>query len=124
MIKDMLEHPNYKEEAFASMKNMSAGGAPVPPSLVAQMRQKSKGAGASQGYGLTETMGAVTVNSGVDYLKHPTSCGKPIPLIVDAKIKDPKTGKVLPNGQRGELCIKSVFNMKCYNNRPEDTAKA
>merc|ERR1719375_1085643 len=113
MVKDMLEHPTYKAEAFATMKNIAAGGAPVPPALVAQMRKNAKSTGAAQGYGLTETMGGVIANSGVDYLKHPTSCGKPIPLIVDAKIKDPKTGKVLPNGQRGELCIKSVFNMKC-----------
>merc|ERR1711920_51788 len=43
----------------------------------------------AQGYGLTETMGAVAVNNGVDYKKHPTSCGKPIPLVVQAAIKDP-----------------------------------
>merc|ERR1712217_553422 len=41
-----------------------------------------------------------------------------------AKIKDPATNANLAEGQRGELCIKSVFNMKCYNNRPEDTKKA
>merc|ERR1712242_81973 len=109
---------------FASMKNIAAGGAPVPPSLVTQLRKQSKGSQSSQGYGLTETMGAVIVNSGVDYLKHPTSCGKPIPLVVDAEIKDPATGKVMKDGERGELCIKSVFNMKCYQNRPEDTKKA
>jgi len=124
MIKDMLDHPNFKAEAFATMKSLAAGGAPVPPSLVAQMRQKSKSSGAMQGYGLTETMGGVILNSGVDYLKNPTSCGKPIPMIVDAQVKDPATGKVLPDGSRGELCIKSVFNMKCYNNREEDTKKA
>merc|ERR1712038_851268 len=50
--------------------------------------------------------------------------GKPIPLVVDAKIKDPATGQVMKAGERGELCIKSMFNMKCYNNRPEDTKKA
>lgn len=124
MIKDMLEHPSYNPAAFTTMKSLSAGGAPVPPSLVAQMRKNAKGAGAAQGYGLTETMGGVIVNSGVDYLKHPTSCGKPIPLIVEAKIKDPATNKNVPDGSRGELCIRSVFNMKCYNNRPEDTQKA
>jgi len=124
MVRDMLEHKDFKAEKFASMKNIAAGGAPVPPSLVSQLRKQSKSSGASQGYGLTETMGAVIVNSGVDYLKHPTSCGKPIPLVVDAKIKDPATGKVMKDGERGELCIKSVFNLKCYNNRPEDTKKA
>jgi len=124
MVRDMLEHPDFKEETFASMKSVGAGGAPVPPTLVAMMRKKSKKSVPAQGYGLTETCGGVIVNSGVDYLKHPTSCGKPIPLVVDAKIKDPATNKNLPDGQRGELCVKSVFNMKCYNNRPEDTKKA
>merc|ERR1712194_488784 len=33
MVRDMFEHPNFKAEAFASMKNIAAGGAPVPPSL-------------------------------------------------------------------------------------------
>merc|ERR1712228_219156 len=70
-----------------------------------------------------ETMGAVCINTGVDYKKNPTSCGKPIPLVVQAAVKDPASGKTLKDGERGELCIKSQFNMKCYQNRPEDTAK-
>merc|ERR1719429_384420 len=123
MVRDMLEHPDFDQEKFASMKNVGAGGAPVPPSQVAQMRKKSKGTQSGQGYGLTETMGGVIVNSGVDYLKNPTSCGKPFPLVVDAQIKDPESGKLMKAGERGELCIKSQFNMKCYNNRPEDTKK-
>lgn len=122
MVRDMLEHPDFTQEKFATMKNIAAGGAPVPKGQVSKMRQKSKGTASSQGYGLTETMGAVVVNSGVDYLKNPGSCGKAIPLVVDAKIKDPQ-GKNLKDGERGELCIKSHFNMKCYHNRPEDTQK-
>lgn len=124
MIRDMFEHKDFNAERFASMKNIGVGGAPVPPSLMSQMRKLTKNSKMSQGYGLTETMGGVIVNSGVDYLKHPTSCGKPIPLVVDAKIKDPATNKVMKDGERGELCIKSMFNLKCYNNRPEDTKKA
>jgi len=121
MVRDMFEHPNFKAEAFASMKNIAAGGAPVPPSLMAKVRKA--GSKPAQGYGLTETMGAVAINNGVDYKRHPTSCGKPIPLVVQAAIKDPATGKTLKDGERGELCIKSHFNMKGYQNRPEDTAK-
>jgi len=121
MVRDMFEHPDFKPEAFASMKNIAAGGAPVPPSLMAKVRKN--GTKPSQGYGLTETMGAVAINTGVDYKKNPTSCGKPIPLVVQAAIKDPASGKTLKDGERGELCIKSQFNMKGYQNRPEDTAK-
>ncbi|CAE8620803.1 unnamed protein product, partial [Polarella glacialis] len=78
----------------------------------------------AQGYGLTETMGGCITNSGVDYLKHPTSCGKPIPFLVKVVIKDPATGKVLGDGARGEICIGGPLLMKGYNNRLEDTQKA
>merc|ERR1712032_1231810 len=46
-----------------------------------------------------------------------------MPMLVDIVIKDPETGRVLPQGGRGEICIKSIFNMKGYVNKPEDTAK-
>jgi len=124
MVRDMLEHPNFTPEKVSTMKNMLAGGAPVPPSQVAKMRSKTKNIKSGQGYGLTETMAFATVISGNDYIKNPTSCGKAIPLIVQVEIRDPETNKAVKDGQRGEVCIKSPMIMKCYYNRPEDTAKA
>lgn len=124
MVRDMLEHPSYTPKAMASMKNMTAGGAPVPPSQVASMRSKAKGTTPSQGYGLTETMGGVVVNKGIDYMKRPTSCGRPIPFLVQVVIKDPGTSKEVADGQRGEICIGGPLLMKGYHNRPEDTKKA
>lgn len=123
MIRDMLEHPTFTAKQVASVKNMAAGGAPVPPSQVAQMRKKAKGVAPTQGYGLTETMAFATANRGVDYLTHPTSCGRPIPLLIEIKIKDPETNKAVPDGERGEVCIKSAMLMRCYWNRPDDTKK-
>jgi len=123
MVRDMLEHPTFTAEKVKTMKQMLAGGAPVPASQVSKLRQKAKKVASSQGYGLTETLAMGTTITGVEYLKHPTSCGKPLPLLVDIAIKDPETGRVLPAGSRGEICIKSIFNMKGYHNKPEDTAK-
>lgn len=124
MIRDMLEHPEFSNERVASMKQFAAGGAPVPPAQVDKMRKITKSTSSAQGYGLTETCGGVVVNRGVDYLKHPTSCGKPIPFIVEVGILDPATNKPVKEGERGELCIKSAVNMVRYHNRPEDTKKA
>jgi len=124
MIRDMLEHPEFRPERVASMKQFAAGGAPVPPAQVDKMRKVTKSTASAQGYGLTETCGGVVVNKGVDYLKHPTSCGKPIPFLVTVGILDPATNKPVKDGERGELCIKSAVNMVRYHNRPEDTAKA
>jgi len=122
VVGDMLSHPNFSQEKVKTMKTMMAGGGPVPPSQVGTMRQKAKGVGSAQVYGLTETFGAGTNNTGTDYLKNPGSCGKPTPLLVDLCIKDPK-GNKLPAGSRGEICIKSAMLMKGYQNKPKETAE-
>merc|ERR1719265_1835801 len=72
---------------------------------------------------MTETFGGGTANNGTDYLKHPGSSGRPVPLLVNMVIKDPETGTVLPEGARGEICIKCAMLMKRYQNKPEETAK-
>eukprot|EP00928_Gymnodinium_smaydae_P093482 TRINITY_DN7768_c0_g2_i3.p1 TRINITY_DN7768_c0_g2~~TRINITY_DN7768_c0_g2_i3.p1 ORF type:complete len:602 (-),score=95.90 TRINITY_DN7768_c0_g2_i3:83-1888(-) len=123
MVRDMLEHPEFSPERVKSMKSMLAGGAPVPPTQIASMRKKAKQIESGQGYALTETMALGTTNSGVDYLKHPSSCGRPIPLLCQIVVKDPATGKAVPDGTRGEVCIKGGFVMKGYQNKPEETAK-
>lgn len=122
MVGDMLSHPNFTEEKVKTMKSMLAGGGPVPPKQVETMRKKAKNIGSGQVYGLTETFGAGTNNAGTDYLKNPGSCGKPTPLLVDLVIKDPK-GNKLPEGSRGEICIKSAMLMNSYNNKPKETAE-
>jgi acyl-CoA synthetase (AMP-forming)/AMP-acid ligase II len=43
MVRDMLEHPTFTPERTKTVKNMMAGGAPVPPSQVALMRSQNKG---------------------------------------------------------------------------------
>jgi acyl-CoA synthetase (AMP-forming)/AMP-acid ligase II len=101
---------------MSSMRNMLSGGAPVPPSQVAQMRAKAKKVTAGQGYGLTETMAFGTAITGVDFLKHPQSCGRPFPLIVEIEMKDPVTGKKVKDGERGEVPIRAgdgLGNLGC-----------
>ena len=124
MMKDLMEHPSFSPERVATLKGVVAGGAPVPPSQVSQMRSKAKKVESAQGYGLTETMALGTVNQGTDYLLHPKSCGRPIPLMVEIKIVHLETGKVVPEGERGEVCIKGAMVMKGYNNKEEATRKA
>lgn len=57
---------------------------------------------------------------GPAYVAKPTSCGQPLP-IVEAKVVDPDTGKLLGPNQPGELLMKSALGMKGYWNKPEGT---
>lgn len=122
MVQDMMEHPDFDKYDVSTMKSIGGGGGPTPAAQVTKVAQKFKGGGAGQGYGLTETNGAVATNGGPDYLRKPTSIGKPFP-IVQMQARDVDTGNVLPTGERGELWIKSVLNMKEYFNKPEKSAE-
>merc|ERR1719343_313098 len=105
------------------MKQFVAGGAPVPPAQVSKMKQATGKVSSAQGYGLTEVCGGVVVNKGIDYLKHPSAAGKPLPLVCKVDVLDPATGKAVPSGERGEICIKGAMVMARYHNKPEETAK-
>ena len=124
MVRDLMEHPSFHPNRIKSLKGVAAGGAPVPPSQVKKMRQKAKNVESQQGYGLTETMALGTVNKGTDYLLHPTSCGRPLPIVTEIVIKDPNTQAIVADGKRGEVCIKGPLVMKGYHNKPEATRKA
>jgi long-chain acyl-CoA synthetase len=85
---------------------------PLARVQVASMRKKSKAISAGQGYGMTETMGLGTINRGADYLRNPTSCGRPVPIMIELKVVDVTTGAEVPEGARGEVCIKGATVMK------------
>ena len=80
-----------------------------------------------QGYGLTETSGAVTVLPAEDHDRaRPEllrSCGRPLPG-VELRIVDPETGVDCEEGTVGEVLIRSAQVMAGYWNRPEATAEA
>jgi len=123
MIKDLLDHPEFRPERIKSLKLMASGGSATPEALQKQTEKVSPGSNA-QGYGLTETCGGVIFNKGPDAMKFPTSCGKALPFVVQVQIRSVENNSVVKDGERGELCIRSPMNMTRYHKRPEDTAKA
>mmetsp|Transcript_32593 Transcript_32593/g.85327 ORF Transcript_32593/g.85327 Transcript_32593/m.85327 type:complete len:365 (+) Transcript_32593:155-1249(+) len=119
MVQDLIEHPDFAKRDTSSLKSIGGGGAPTAPALVPKVNKRFRGS-ASNGYGLTETNGAICTNSGNDYVRNPGSCGKPFP-IVEAKCVDLETGADLGTDQRGELLLRSSLVMLHYHNKPEKT---
>mmetsp|Transcript_37260 Transcript_37260/g.80723 ORF Transcript_37260/g.80723 Transcript_37260/m.80723 type:complete len:153 (-) Transcript_37260:714-1172(-) len=118
-----MEHPDFHKRDVSSLEGVGAGGAPTPPSQVEKLQGKFKAAKPGQGYGLTETNGAVCTIGGDDYANKPGSTGKPFP-IVEAKLIDDAGNDIPPSPDaRGELCVKSSLNMLGYWNKPEATRK-
>jgi len=120
MIQDLMEHPDFSKYDLSSLRVIGSGGAPNPTAQVAKSEATFKVARPAQGYGLTETNGAVATISAENYLLRPSSTGQPFP-IVEVKIVDLDTGKEVPVGQAGELLVRSPLVMKEYWNKPKAT---
>ena len=105
---------------LTSIRFCISGGAPLPPEVKARFEART-GCVVVEGYGLTETSPCVICNppGGLDKTG---SIGIPMPG-TEAELRDPKDPmRRIPQGERGELCLRGPQVMLGYWNRPDDTA--
>lgn len=114
-------HKSAGTTDMTSIQGCISGGAPLPVE-VKQKFEKATGGTLVEGYGLTESSPIACCNP-VEGLNKAGSIGLPVPAtkIVITDREDPH--KVLPFGERGELCIEGPQVMKGYWKNPEATAK-
>ena len=72
---------------------------------------------------MTETSGLGIGIRGQDYIDQPDATGRLQLPLQELRIVD-ENDQELPVGEVGEMIIKSPANMRCYLNKPEDTATA
>ena len=118
---DLLEDPRFADYDTSSLVSVGGGGAPAPPELVRRVEANFARGRPSIGYGLTETNAYGPQNAGDDYVTHPTSTGRSVPIL-EISIRDPE-GRALPVGERGEICFKGPHLIRGYWNRPDATAE-
>jgi len=123
MSYEMAKSPLREKYNLSTLTDIGGGGAARPPEHVRMIRDAFEGSFPGIGYGLTETNALGAMMSGDEYLERPSSTGRPTPPIVEVVIKGPD-GTILPQGERGEICIKTVANVVGYWNNPEATARA
>ena len=116
----MLNHPKLASFDLSSLKFCLSGGAPLPVD-VKQKFEKLTGCKLVEGYGLSEASPSVTCNPIEGPVKE-GSIGQPLPgTIVSLRdLADPT--QEVPQGEKGEICIKGPQVMKGYWKRPEETA--
>ncbi len=116
----MNNHPKLKSYNLSSLKFCISGGAPLPLEVKLRFEELS-GSSVVEGYGLSEASPVVTCNP-MDGQPVPGSIGPPLPgTIVSLRDLDDPT-KEVPQGERGELCVKGPQVMKGYWNKPNETA--
>ena len=118
---DLVNSPRFNDFDTSSLRGVGGGGAPAPPALVERVAGSVKSGGPTLGYGMTETNAYGPNNTGADYLAHPTSTGRVMP-IMRIEVRDPQ-GRQVPTGERGEIWFNGPMLIRGYWNKPEATAE-
>ncbi|GAA0636135.1 class I adenylate-forming enzyme family protein [Sporichthya brevicatena] len=105
----LVNHPDFGNYDFSSIRAATMGGMAVPPALVERVRAAFPNVkrNVSTMYGLSETGGAVTRCSGPALAERPWSSGAPLP-VVEVRIVDADAEGV------GEIEVRSPANMTGY----------
>ncbi|WP_109796992.1 MULTISPECIES: class I adenylate-forming enzyme family protein [Novosphingobium] len=120
---EIATHPDRDKYDLSTCVSFAAGGAPRPVEHVDRIRKALPHAFPLLGYGLTETNGVGCGNLNENYLAKPGSTGTASRPLVDLAILD-DAGNPLPQGEVGEVSIRSIANFLGYWNNEKATREA
>lgn len=117
----IIADPRHVDYDLSSLASVIYGGAP-PPTGLPEAIDRTLGAEASTGWGMTETASTLLHNGGPQYRLRPESCGV-ANLVNDVRIVDADDA-VLAIGATGELQVRGLNVTRGYWARPEETDHA
>jgi len=114
--------PGRERFDTGSLRHVGIGGAPVSPTVQAAIRETFPNVTRtmSMGYASTESVSVVAAIGGDELVAHPTSTGRPV-ITVEVELRDDE-GRVVPDGELGEVHVRSPYLMLGYWNDPESSA--
>lgn len=128
VIQRLVEHAEQTGQKAPSLQRMIYGAAPIGESVLRRALTLFN-CGFTHAYGMTETSGTVVTLQPVDHdpdgphKQRLRSCGKPLPW-VEVVLVDPATGNPVPQGEVGEIRVRSPMVMRGYWQKPAETADA
>lgn len=117
MLQMILAQP-YRDHDLSSLRYCGSGASPLTPAL-RDRAERELGITVLEGYGCTES--SAVVSAPTIEANRPGSVGKPL-AHHELAILDP-TGRQVPVGEDGEICIRGRGVMLGYWNDPEATAR-
>jgi acyl-CoA synthetase (AMP-forming)/AMP-acid ligase II len=117
----LAAHPAVDGCDLSALRLLAVGGAPLAPEVQERLAQRLPHCTVGQGWGLTETSGAVCVPRRGRGTR-PGTVGRLLPNTA-LRVVDLDTGDDLPpGGGDGELLVRGPQTMVGYLGRPDDTA--
>ena len=118
-----LEHPEFARFDLATLRTGIMAGAPCPVEVMKRVQHEMHMHEVTIAYGMTETS-PVSFQSATDdpIEQRVSTVGRILPHL-EVKIVD-GDGRVVPVGEKGELCTRGYSVMQGYWNDPERTAHA
>ena len=116
-----IEHPDFNKTNLSTLRTGIMAGAPCPIELMKKVRNKMGIKDITICYGLTEASPVTNQTRFTDPVEiRVETVGKPLQH-TEIKIIDPDSGKVVPLGFQGEICVRGFQIMKGYHNKPIET---
>lgn len=120
----MLEHAQFNNFDFLSLRTGIMAGSPCPIEVMKKVIDKMNMREIVIVFGQTEASPGCTMTTTSDSIdKRVNTVGRAFPG-VECKIIDPETGEELPINTPGEFCARGYNIMKGYYKMPEATAQA
>ncbi len=119
---DLMETARRMGVTLSTLEYLGAGGAKRPAAQVAQLAEAFPNAAIATGWGMTETNANGIGLVGPEYNARPGVAGRLYPPVQELRFLDDH-GRDVAVGEVGEITVKSPCNMRCYLNKPEETAK-
>ena len=116
----LLNHPGEAKSALSSLRYCLTGGAAMPVEVMKEFEAKYP-VEILEGFGLSETSPVASFNM-LGRPRKPGSIGYPV-WGVEMCVMD-ENDQSLPDGERGEICIRGHNVMKGYWGRPDATKEA
>lgn len=120
----MLEHPEFENFDFTSLRTGIMAGSPCPIKVMQEVIDRMHMPEITIAFGQTEASPVCTQTTTDDSIERRVqTVGKALPGI-ECKIVDPDTNEEVGVGQAGEFCARGYNIMKGYYKMPEATAQA
>jgi len=119
-----LEHPDFGRYDLTSLRTGIMAGSLCPIDTMRRVSSLMHMERVVIGYGQTESSPIATLTRPDAPLEKRVSTVGTVAPHEELKVVDPDTGRTLPRGQQGEICLRGYHVMRGYDNNPEATAEA